>query len=124
MQGPFDKRISIKDLFATALEQDSASRSAFLHERCEDAEICFEVDSFTEDVVVGVCVYALGLKFLTQNEPGDAIASAWKGLAAPTLPELAARGCSIIHSLKDHPPFQESETRDFFRARRLLAAKM
>jgi len=44
MQGPFDKRISIKDLFATALEQDSASRSAFLHERCEDAEICFEVE--------------------------------------------------------------------------------
>ena len=44
MQGPFDKRTSIKDLFATALEQDPASRSAFLHERCEDAEICFEVE--------------------------------------------------------------------------------
>lgn len=87
------------------------------------AEVCFQVDSFTEDVVVGICVYALGLKFLTQNEPGDAIASAWKGLAAPTLPELAARGCSIIHSLKDHPPFQEMETRKFFRARRWLAAK-
>ena len=44
MQGPFDKRASIKDLFATALEQDPASRSAFLRERCEDAEICCEVE--------------------------------------------------------------------------------
>jgi hypothetical protein len=44
MQGPLDKRTSIKDLFATALEQDPASRSAFLRERCEDAEICFEVE--------------------------------------------------------------------------------
>ena len=85
--------------------------------------ICFEVDSFTEDVVVRICVYASGLKFLTQNEPDDVIACAWRGLAAPTLPELAARGCSIIHSLKDHPPFQETETRKFFRVRRSLAVK-
>ena len=84
-------------------------------------EICFKIDSFTEDVVVGVCVYAAGLKFLPHNAPGDAIASSWQGLAAPTLPELAERGCGVIHSLKDHPPFREAETRDFFRARRLPA---
>ncbi|MEO6567240.1 MAG: hypothetical protein ABIO94_00645 [Opitutaceae bacterium] len=86
-------------------------------------EVCFEINSFSEDVMIGHCVLATGLKFLPQNAPGDAIASSWKGLAAPTLPALVARGCALIHSLKDHPPFRETETRDFFRVRRLAASR-
>jgi hypothetical protein len=86
-------------------------------------EVCFEINSFTEDVLIGQCVLAVGSKFLVQNEPGDVIASCWKGLAAPTLPALVERGCSLIHSLKDHPPFREAETRDFFRARRLATGR-
>ena len=85
-------------------------------------EVGFEINAFTEDVVVGLCVHAVGLKFCLHNSPGDAIASCWQGLAAPTLPELVARGCGVVHSVKNHPPFLEAETRAFFRARRLAAA--
>ena len=81
-------------------------------------ELCFQINSFTEDVVMGLCVHAAGLKFLLHNNPGDTIASSWQGLAAPTLPALVASGCGLIHSIKDHSPFREEETRAFFRARR------
>jgi hypothetical protein len=44
MPAPLDKWTSIKDLFAAALEQAPTSRSAFLRERCKDAEICSEAE--------------------------------------------------------------------------------
>jgi hypothetical protein len=76
-------------------------------------------DWVTEDVFFGIAVYAAGLLLLPQQEPGDVIASCWKGLVGDNLDAVMARDNCIIHSVKDWGHFKETTTREYFRARRL-----
>jgi hypothetical protein len=79
-------------------------------------------DWITEDLVFGIAVYAAGLKIVRQQNPGDTIASCWKGLIGRTLDEVWARDNCVVHSVKDYLHFKEEETRAYYRARRLASA--
>lgn len=71
----------------------------------------------SEDVIVSLLAVASGCKLASLVGPGEAFAVRHHGLLAPPL-ELAARGHSIVHSLKDDGRFSESEIRTFFAERR------
>jgi hypothetical protein len=71
-------------------------------------------DWMTEDVFYAIAVYAVGLKILEEQNPGDVFGTCWKGLMGHTLDEVWTRGNAVIHSLKDHGPFTEQASRSFF----------
>jgi hypothetical protein len=75
-------------------------------------------DTLTEDIFYSIVVHACGLKVVEQNTAGDVFGVCWKGLPAASLEGVLQRHHAIIHSVKDHGPFTESATREFFRARR------
>jgi hypothetical protein len=75
-------------------------------------------DTLTEDIFFSIVVHACGLKVVEQNTAGDVFGVCWKGLPATSLDGVLQRHHAIIHSVKDHGPFTESATREFFRARR------
>jgi hypothetical protein len=74
---------------------------------------------FGEDHLSLIATHAVGLRIVPQNQPGDLLHSRWRGLPGTDLADLDARGHALIHSLKSRPPFNEAETRAYFRARRL-----
>lgn len=71
----------------------------------------------SEDIVVTLCVTALGQRASDLNGDGEPFGVQAVGLA-DTPERLVERGYGIIHSVKDHGDRRETETRAFFRARR------
>jgi hypothetical protein len=73
--------------------------------------------SLSEDVVVGLFVFASGLSMRSCVEPGDVFAVGWDKLPLPP-EEIVARGYSAVHTVKGQRYGSEAELRTFFRARR------
>ena len=72
----------------------------------------------SEDIVMTVSAYACGGVAADLNDDGRPFGTLAHGL--PDTPaRLVERGFSIIHSVKDFEETKESETREFFRSRRL-----
>lgn len=73
----------------------------------------------SEDTAMTVSAYACGGIAGDLNYDGQPFGTLAHGL--PDTPaRLAERGFSIIHSVKDFEGTKESETREFFRRRRLV----
>lgn len=77
-------------------------------------------DFLGEDSFWSIAIFAAGMRILNQENPGDIFGVCWKGLPGKSLDEVVARANPIIHSLKDHPPFTEETSREFFRKLRKL----
>lgn len=72
----------------------------------------------SEDIAMTVSAYACGGVAADLNDDGQPFGTLAHGL--PDTPvRLIERGFSIIHSVKDFEEMKESETREFFRQRRL-----
>jgi len=64
-----------------------------------------------EDVVVGLLCSAVGLEMKSLTGPGDPFALSWRGLPL-SAPEIAARGHSIVHSVKRESEADELALRE------------
>ena len=108
---------------AYLLTAEAVQRLAGMPELRDDRLVANDI--MTEDIFFSIAVHAVGLKVVEQNSSGDFFGVCWKGLPGHSLEEVAERGHAIIHSVKDHGPFKEAETRAYFRAQRsaLLAQR-
>ena len=70
-----------------------------------------------EDVMIGMYARTVGLQSVDCSLPGGPFANHHSGLAYSP-PDLVARGCSLIHSVRDDPGYSEGEIRSYFLSRR------
>jgi hypothetical protein len=87
---------------------------------CLDDPTVFAGTGLGDDPVLAILIRGCGYRLAGHVGDGETFGVAWRGL--PDSPQrLAARGYSIIHSVKSDPRFPEQEIREHFRRRRSAA---